>query len=46
MSPMLHARLYHSGMGLPTTAAYVLGAAVLAPPLITLGLSRWLRTCS
>ena len=27
------------GMGLPTTAAYVLGAAVLAPPLITLGLS-------
>ena len=26
------------GMGLPTTAAYVLGAAVLAPPLITLGL--------
>ena len=26
-------------MGLPTTAAYVLGAAVLAPPLITLGLS-------
>jgi TRAP transporter 4TM/12TM fusion protein len=25
------------GMGLPTTAAYVLGAAVLAPPLITLG---------
>ena len=27
------------GMGLPTTAAYVLGTAVLAPPLITLGLS-------
>lgn len=25
------------GMGLPTTAAYVLGAAVLAPPLIALG---------
>jgi TRAP-type uncharacterized transport system fused permease subunit len=26
------------GMGLPTTAAYVLGAAVLAPALISLGL--------
>ena len=26
------------GMGLPTTAAYVLGAAVLAPPLVALGL--------
>lgn len=25
------------GMGLPTTAAYVLAAAVLAPPLITIG---------
>jgi TRAP transporter 4TM/12TM fusion protein len=25
------------GMGLPTTAAYVLGASVLAPPLIVLG---------
>ncbi|MBR1919403.1 MAG: TRAP transporter fused permease subunit [Spirochaetales bacterium] len=25
------------GMGLPTTAAYVLAAAVLAPPLVTLG---------
>ncbi len=27
------------GMGLPTTAAYVLAAAVLAPPLITIGFS-------
>jgi len=30
------------GMGLPTTAAYVLGASVLAPALTTLGMSQFI----